>query len=64
MQGRGVKHTVHSYICVDSRAGRVFLDWRSRVLGVLGTRARGNVIFFKARGSAEREEVVTLISRA
>ena len=36
----------------------------SRVPGVLGTRARGNVIFFKARGNAEREEVGTLISRA
>ena len=32
--------------------------------GVLGTRARGNAIFFKARGNAEREEVGTLISRA
>ena len=35
-----------------------------RVPGVLGTRARGNAIFFKARGNAEREEVGTLISRA
>ena len=28
------------------RAGRAFLDSRSRVPGVLGTRARGNAIFF------------------
>ena len=47
-----------------SRAGRAFLDLRSRVPGVLDTRARGNAIFFKARGNAEREEVGTLISRA
>ena len=46
------------------RAGRAFLDSRSRVPGVLGTRARGNAIFFKARGNAEWEEVGTLISRA
>ena len=39
----------------DPRAGRAFLDLRSRVPGVLGTRARGN---------AECEEVGTLISRA
>ena len=49
---------------LGSRAGRAFLDSRSRVPGVLGTRARGNAIFFKARGNAEREEVGALISRA
>ena len=47
-----------------TRAGRAFLDSRSRVLGVLGTRARGKAIFFKARGNTEREEVGTLISCA
>ena len=47
-----------------TRAGRVFLDSRSSVPGVLGTWARGNAIFFKARRNAEREEVGTLISRA
>ena len=46
------------------RAGRAFLDSRSRLPGVLGTRARRNAIFFKAHGNAEREEVGTLISRA
>ena len=48
----------------SSRAGHAFLDSRSRVPVVLGMRARGNAIFFKARGNAEREEVGTLISRA
>ena len=37
---------------------------RSCVPGVLGTRTRGNAIFFKAPGNAEREEVGTLILRA
>ena len=37
---------------------------RSRVPGVLGTRARGNAIFVKARGNAERNEVGTLTLRA
>ena len=37
---------------------------RSRVPGVLGTWARRNAIFFKARRNAEREEVGTLISYA
>ena len=46
------------------RAGRAFLDSRSCGPGVLGTQARGNAIFFKARGHAEREEVGTLFSRA
>ena len=46
------------------RAGRAFLDSRSCVPGVLGTRASGNAIFFKARGNAERKEVGTLIVRA
>ena len=49
---------------MDIRAGRAFLDSCSRVPGVLGTRARGNAIFFKARGNAEREEIGTLILRA
>ena len=59
-------HNAQSFPCfyAKPRAGRAFLDSRSRVPGVLGTRARGNAIFFKARGNAEREEVGTLISRA
>ena len=40
------------------RAGRMFLDSRSHVPGVLGTRERD---FFKAHGNAECEEVGTLI---
>ena len=40
------------------------LGAHSRVPGVLGTRALGNAIFYKARGNAEPEEVGTLISRA
>ena len=51
-------------VMLSLRAGRAFLDLRSRVPNVLGTRARGNAIFFKARGNAERKEVGTLISRA
>ena len=43
------------------RAGRAFLDSRSRLPGVLGTQERD---FFKARGNAELEEVGTLILRA
>ena len=49
---------------MDIRAGRAFLDTRSRVPGVLGTQARENAIFCKARGNAEREEIGTLILRA
>ena len=40
------------------RAGRMFLDSRSHVPGVLGTRDRD---FFTAHGNAECEEVGTLI---
>ena len=55
---------IHYTIILLDRAGRAFLDLRSRVPGVLGKRAHGNAIFFKACGNAEREEVGTLISRA
>ena len=59
-------HTIHHDDVEEPRARRVprFAFPRSRIPGVLGTRARGNAIFFKARGNAEREEVGTLISRA
>ena len=53
-----------SFHIVIYRAGRAFLDSRSRGPGVLGTQAHGNAIFFKARGNTECEEVGTLISRA
>ena len=38
------------YVLFD-RAGRAFLDSRSCVPGVLGTRARGNAIFLKHAGT-------------
>ena len=55
---------IHANCMVPFRAGCVFLDSRSRVIGVLGTWARGNAIFFKARVNAEREEVEKVILRA
>ena len=37
---------------------------RSRVPGILGTRARGNANFIQERGNAERERIGTLNSRS
>ena len=37
-------------LVIASRAGRAFLDSRSRVPDVLGRRARGNAIFLKHAG--------------
>ena len=48
----------------DPRAGRAFLDLRSRVPGILGTRARGNANFVQERGNMERERIGMLISRS
>ena len=59
-----VKYFRRDNFMVWNRAGLACLDSRSRVPGVLGPRARGKAIFFKARGNAERKEVGTLISCA
>ena len=41
-----------------------FLFLRSRVPGILGTRARGNSNFIQERGNAESERIGTLNSRS
>ena len=46
-----------SYFCVPALL-------RSRVPGILGTRARGNANFIQERGNAERERIGTLNSRS
>ena len=52
------------FYVLSNRAGRTFLNSRSRVPGVLGTRARGNANFLKESRNVEREDMGTLISRS